>query len=77
MQKATVAVTLVLLVALLFVSVGCQSSNDGCPGCTAMEKSGTGWCDHCGKGMVDGKSVDCMGCYEAMTGGPACPMHSK
>jgi hypothetical protein len=77
MQKTTLAVTVVVLIAVLFFTVGCKSSGDGCPGCMSVEKSGTGWCDHCGKGMVDGKAVECHGCYTAMTGGPACPAHSK
>lgn len=71
------AILVVALVALILVVAGCHSTTAGCPGCAKMEKTGTGWCDDCGEGMVNGQKVECKGCYTAMTGGPACPMHSK
>jgi len=76
MQKITLVVALVAIVSVLFATAGCQTTDGGCSTCQSVEKSGTGWCDHCGKGMVGGKAVDCHGCYDAMTGGAACPAHS-
>lgn len=78
--------TLALAGLLGFAVVGC-SKNGGCCGaggtCCATPSAGCecglgmdgkdGWCNDCGVGYVDGKKVECKGCYIAKTGGPACP----
>ncbi|MHC4943137.1 MAG: hypothetical protein ACYTG7_08985 [Planctomycetota bacterium] len=62
---------------VLLICVGCATTDKsakagGCPSCAEMKAAGTGWCDGCGVGMVDGKKTECKDCYVAKTGGPAC-----
>ena len=35
-----------------------------CSRCAEGKAGKTVWCDHCGKGYVDGKSVGCKGCWD-------------
>ena len=54
-----------------------KMATSGCAGCNKMAADGTGWCDKCYKGVVNGKEVKCWGCYVEKTGGPACSTCAK
>ena len=82
--------TIVMLALVMFVGIGAVSltgckrmsrksstSSSKCDGCAEMTKAGKGWCDDCGKGMVDGKDVACFGCYIEKTKGIACAACAK
>ena len=85
MSRTIVMLALVMFVAVGGVSLtGCKkagkkssTSSSKCDGCAEMAKAGKGWCDGCGKGMVDGKEVACYGCYVQKTGGPDCANCAK
>ena len=77
MRRIMTTVALVLCVGFGVVALsGCKR------GAKMMEGNGIevnmkgmavgGWCEDCGKGMVNGKEVKCYGCYKAKTGGSAC-----
>jgi hypothetical protein len=36
-----------------------------CVKCAAGERGEVAWCDHCGRGYVDGEKVDCKKCFVA------------
>ncbi len=77
------ALFLVFFVGLTFTVAGCTSkpisgdidrTGHACTACKKinMTSAGTGWCDHCNAGFVDGKKVSCKKCVRAVTGGAAC-----
>ncbi len=58
-----------LALAILALSVtSCATSSQGCTSCAQMMAKGSGWCEGCNKGMVDGKEVKCASCYKGKTG---------
>jgi hypothetical protein len=80
-MKIGFLVTLLAIAAVVLLS-GCSSSGGSsgmpsCAKCEVVKAAGTGWCDTCNKGMVNGESVSCPGCYAAKNGGPPCPMCSR
>ncbi len=47
-------------------------SKCSCKHCNEIAE-GTGWCDDCNVGVIDGKVVECKGCVEAALNDTTCP----
>jgi hypothetical protein len=80
-MKIGVLVAVLAIVGVVLLS-GCSSSGGhsglpACAKCEVVKTAGTGWCDTCKKGLVNGQEITCPGCYAAKTGGPACPICNR